>query len=250
MIDITVIVPSIRPQGLQRLFPTIFESAGKYTVQVIVIGPNQTESDYEHFEFINDLGSPSRCLQRAATHAKGTLLTWGTDDGTYFKGALEKCADKLLSSPESDGIVVKYTEEGPYSDLNGSVDDYYVAWNHRDNQLPGIPKHYVNAPVPMYYTKTFKELGGLDCSFEHINMNTHDLAYRIQNAGGTLHFSEDVVLHCNSNNFGPDHVVLDQSYTSNDLPKFRALYDNDGPVRQTIDIDNWKDSPEVWRRFK
>ena len=101
----------------------------------------------------------------------------------------------------------------------------------------------------MYYTETFKSLGGIDCRFEHVNMNIHDLAYRIQNAGGRLHFSPSVVMHCNSNNFGADHAVLDQSYGSNDLPLFRELYNHTGPVRQVLDMNNWKQSPAKWRRF-
>jgi len=245
---LSIIVPTIRADSLPTLLESIPASIGDHTYELIIIGPNQME-EMEGLTYIEDYGSPSRCVQRAACQAKGTLMTWLTDDGVCKADALRNCVDKLLASPVEDGIVVRYTEEGPYSEFNGSVNDYYIAWKHRDNQLPGIPTHYLNAPVPMYYTETFKRLGGIDCRFEHVNMNIHDLAYRVQNAGGEFHFSPDVVMHCNSNNFGPDHAVLDRSYGSNDLPLFRELYNHTGPVRQVLDMENWREAPERWRRF-
>jgi hypothetical protein len=176
-------------------------------------------------------------------------MVWLTDDGVLFPAQLGNCVQKLLDLPTSDGIIIKYTEEGPYSPLNGSTDEYYVSGNHAANRLPGIPPEYLIAPVPMYYTSLFTSLGGIDCNFEHVNMNIHDLAYRVQNAGGKFHYSDGVVMHCNSNNFGADHAVLDQSYGSNDLPQFQALYGEVGEVRQVLEMNNWEQAPERWRRF-
>lgn len=246
--DLTIIVPTIRADSLPTLLDSIPDSIGYYTYELIIIGPNKME-EYEGLTYIEDYGSPSRCVQRAACQAKGTLMTWLTDDRVCKANALAECIETLLAAPKEDGIIVRYTEEGPYSELNGSTKDYYISWKHRDNQLIGIPTHYLIAPVPMYYTETFQALGGIDCRFEHVNMNIHDLAYRVQNAGGKLHYSPSVVMHCNSNNFGADHAVLDRSYSTNDLPLFRELYNHTGPVRQVLDMNNWERSPAKWRRF-
>ena len=246
---LSIIVPSIRADSLQTLLKSIPESIGDHSYELIIIGPNHMEES-EGLTYIEDYGSPSRCVQRAACEAKGTLMTWLTDDGVCKPNALKECIDKLLSSPKEDGVIIKYTEEGPYSQLNGSTDEYYISGNHAANRLPGIPGHLKIAPVPMYYTETFKRLGGIDCRFEHVNMNIHDLAYRVQNAGGELHYSPSVVMHCNSNNFGSDHAVLDTSYENNDLPLFLELYNHTGPVRQILKMENWKDAPSRWRRFK
>lgn len=252
---LTIIVPSIRADSLPKLLSTIPGSMGDYSYELIIIGPNSTERPDGHpqlmeFTWIEDYGSPSRCVQRAACEASGKLMVWLTDDGVLFPLSLGKCIKKLLTLPSSDGIIVKYTEEGPYSPLNGSTDEYYISGNHDANKLPGIPPEYLIAPVPMYYTSFFKRLGGIDAvNFEHVNMNVHDLAYRVQNAGGKLHFSDSVVMHCNSNNFGADHAVLDQSYGSKDLPSFRSLYGEAGEVRQVLEMNNWKQAPAKWRRF-
>lgn len=57
-----------------------------------------------------------------------------------------------------------------------------------------------------------------------------------------------VVMHCDSNNWGSDHRVLDDAYNRNDLPLFKELY-KDSSREIKIDVINWCDSPAEWRRY-
>ena len=50
------------------------------------------------------------------------------------------------------------------------------------------------ANIAMYYLDYYKEVGGIDCRFEHVNMNCNDLAFRIQAAGGKIYPSPDIVI--------------------------------------------------------
>ena len=246
--DLSIVVPSIRADKIQRLYDSIPASIGDFSYEVIVIGPYQPPFECKYIE---DLGSPSRCVQQGIAIAEGKFFTWGTDDGIYNPNALSEAISLLQTLTHKDGIIMKYTEEGPPSPLTGAHDHYYIARTHDSNRLMGIPENYMIAPVPMYNIKYFIDLGGLDCSFDHINMNTHDFAFRLQKDGGTFHFSPSVIMHCDSNQFGDDHKVLDEAYFLNDLPRFQEIYG--GPFsmeRVKIDYDNWKNAEAVWRRFK
>lgn len=209
---------------------------------------SETETGCQSIKLIEDSGSPSRCLQRATAHVEAPVFTWGTDDGIYRPRQLRLCLDRLSTAPRWDGIIVKYTEEGPGT-FTGACDEYYVAENHEANRQPGIPSHFKTAPVGMFWTEYWREMGGIDCRFDHINMNVHDFCYRLQHDGGELHYSQDVVMHCDSDNWGADHRVLDVAYQQNDLPLFVELY-RDSSRRGPIDPDNWKLADAVWERFK
>lgn len=246
---ISIIVPSIRPEGLRKLVNTIDNSLCEL-FNLIVVSPFEIDvqktSLMSSYTNIIDKGSPSRCLQRGISLVEDDIFTWGTDDGVYFPNKLQECVSLLRSKTEKDGIIVKYTEEGPGT-FTGACDEYYVAKYHEANRQPGINPDWKTAPVGMFYTSYFKNIGGIDVRFEHINMNVHDYCYRSQNDGGILYYSDGIVMHCNSNNFGSDHAILDDAYLKNDLPLFVDLYkDTSRPIKIKFE---WENSPEVWRRY-
>ena len=247
--DLSIVVPSIREDKIQRLLDSIPASIKNYSYEVIVVGPYKPP---EECLYIEDLGSPSRAVQRGALLASGKFVKWSTDDGIYRPGALSEVLDLAQTIERHDGIIVKYTEDGPANWVTGADDIYYTAWTHDSNKLAGIPEDYKIAPVALYHTDFFKEIGGLDCEFEHINMNTHDLAFRIQRNGGKFYFSPSVVMHCDSRNRSDEHLPLDAAYQLNDLPKFSDLYGTPEPAKDRINIDyeSWEKSPSPWRRFK
>jgi hypothetical protein len=95
----------------------------------------------------------------------------------------------------------------------------------------------------------FKELGGLDCRFEHFNMNLHDLAFRAQRDGSKIIVSREFV---SAQDFNPNNnSPLMIAYHQNDKPLFLSIYSNkqtalNRPIK--IDYDNWKQQPERWHR--
>ena len=201
---ISIVVPSYR-DGLQAFVNSIDEALQE-EYELIVVSPFevtvQSTPLMQECKVIVDRGSPSRCLQRGIIESSSDIFTWGTDDGIYFPETLKEALVSFRTKTRKDGMVMRYTEEGPYSPMNGSVEEYYVAKNHEANRQPGIDPDWITAPVGMYHKDYFLELGGFDCRFEHINMNMHDYAYRLQRDGGELIYSPSVVMHCNSDNFG------------------------------------------------
>lgn len=245
---LSIILPSIR--DISR-FVTSIDAALVQEYELIVVSPNEKEIPKTRYQvsqrLIIDKGCPSRCLQRGIGEANGEFVTWGTDDGVYFPDILGRSLDILRTKDQNHGMVLKYTEEGPGT-FTGANPDYYLCKSHEASRQPGINPEWKMAPVGMFYTDYIREIGGLDCRMLHMNMNIHNMCYRLQRMGGELHYSPGVVMHCDSNNWGSEHSMLDWAY-SIDLPIFKEIHKNfDWPDK--IDFDNWKNSPEVWKRYE
>jgi hypothetical protein len=252
--DLSIILPSIRTELLVQFHESIQHSVDSYSFELIVIGPYPLPDelqDVHNIKYIKDFGSPSRCVQMASMFAEGKYITWSSDDALYTKESLRNCINLLDNSSEKDGIIVRYWEA---VDRKGQLpeDSYWTAWTHADQRLPGIPKDYMCCPVGMYNLQYFQKIGGLDCSFHHVNMNAHSLAFRVQNAGGKMMLSPDCVMECDFDNLRNSlHQPLDYAYLRNDKPKFQQMYSSPWNKEHIkIDYDNWKNADVVWSRFK
>ena len=181
---LSIILPAIRVQNWKSLYETACTAVGKYAddFEMILVGPTPPlASDIfpENFIWIEDWGAPARCAQKGAAEARGEYMTWGSDDGVFLGNSLEESVDVLEGKKRNTVLTMRYAEGG-----NSPGPEYWIAHTHADLRLPGIPSDYRIAPVGMYTTSYFKELGGWDCRFEHLNMCCHDLAFRVQNDGG------------------------------------------------------------------
>jgi hypothetical protein len=107
------------------------------------------------------------------------------------------------------------------------------------------------APVGMYHLDYFKELGGWDCRFEHLNMCNHDLAFRLQNDGGKLILSPVEVLQCSWvpwNGGDGSWIPIKRAFFEVDLPLLTSIYSTNQSNRIKIDFDNWKSAPCKWEK--
>jgi hypothetical protein len=244
--DLSVIVPSLRVHLLQDLLDSIQTSVAPYTFELIVVGPFYPPKDTEvisNIKFIKDYGCPSRCVQMGSTLVEGKLLTWTSDDCIYEPGKLAECIEYLYKKDMRDGLVVRYSEGGNFPD-----DNYWKSWTHRDQQLPGISKDYFCCPVGMFYRQFYNTIGGLDCRFEHVNMNGHDLAIRLQKNGGKMYLSPSFVMHATFENHLDFHRPLDRAHQQNDAPLFAQIYSQECPDRIYIPSTTWMDAETVWTK--
>ena len=251
--DLSICLPAHRTHLWERLYNSAAAAVGDdYTWELILVGPNdppESLAQKENFKFFKDYGHPSRCAQIATTLAEGEFMMWGSDDGYFLKDSIKECLDmrKSLSMSQRDIIIIKYAEG---RGITGTCpeDSYWTAWTHPDLRLPGIPQDYKITLLAMYDLRYFRYLGGWDCSFEHLNMNTHDLSFRAQRDGAKIHFSPNLILTCDWNPNEGDHVPVQQAYEYNDAPLFRALYGVPRPERIRIDYFNWEMADQVWQR--
>ena len=184
--DLSVCLPGYRAKNWDAFFMSVERSIAPYNFELIIVGPTEPSENLkqkENVKYFKDFGSPARCLQIASTLAEGKYMTWSSDDGYFLPGSLAQCIQFFEEKMQrNDGMAIKYAEGTNFSG-QCPPDVYFTAWHHDDLKLEGIPKDYNIAPVGMYNLEHFREMGGLDCRWEHANFNCIDLSFRIQNAG-------------------------------------------------------------------
>lgn len=246
--DLSVIVPSIRTKNLEQLFFSIERSVQPYSFEFIVVspfGPPEALLSKDNFKFVRDLGSPSRAIQIGSLLVESARLCWMSDDGIALPEALSQCLGLYESgeAKQKDAVALRYYE-GEGSGM--FPDDYWRAHHHADQRLAGIKDHYKIAPLGMYDTLYFRELGGLDCRYMHCNMNTHDLAFRLQNAGGLIHLSPSLVAKFYWSWITADAEPVQKAYFQNDKALYTQEYSHNQDNRIKIDYNNWMDQPSKW----
>jgi hypothetical protein len=258
-VDVSICVAGIRTDKWPKFARQIKESLGYYTSEFIFCGPHMhvgNERGEIPYKFIRSFRNPTACVQEAIIHAKGELVCWLSDDAEILEDSLKLAVCAYLQSRQDKvEVIIPYFEGDNVSD--GSYDtqppEYWNAWYHGSLRLPGIPRDYKIAPCGLLSRQYFLELGGFDCAFEHINMSCNDLSLRIQNDGGQLIMPEKYVMRCEFSHEivnGKCDCVLCEAYVQNDLPYFLSIYSNPSAVnRVKVDLDNYLNTPERWRRF-
>lgn len=251
MYDLTIIVPGIRTEGWLALYNSVRESIGNFKWEMIIIGPASPDFSADNLSYVQDYSTPARCVQIASIFAKGNFLVWASDDGVFTPSGLEYALTTLIYSGKAmeNQVAIKYLEGPNFSGDEAKMpDDYYRAHHHASLRLPGIRDEYRIAPVGLCSTDLFRNIGGLDTRFEHVNMCCHDLSFRIQYAGGQVLLSPTIVLNCDKQ---PSPVVED-AYVYNDLPLFNSIYSISNALEtRNVDYDNWKNTSPIWqRRFR
>ena len=250
--NLSVIIPTITPEKLLAIYDQLISSVGSpYTFELICSGPDIPPEELRrksNFKFFVDKGSPARCYQLATFFAEGEYIALIPDDCILMKNSFSECLQLVYQNTAKDGIILRYSEGVGYKGGdNDLIPEYWTARYHGDQQLPGVLPEWKIAPSFMYNLSYFRELGGLDCRFEHVNMNTHDFAFRLQKTGGQMLMSPSKVMACDWN---PDfsRSILFRAYIENDQPLFSQLYAQYDPNRIKIDYSNWVQSPSVWPR--
>lgn len=244
---LSIIVPGIRNKNWEKIYKDIQDSLKTYSFEMIVVGPNlpcDFFSDKLNFKFIRDFGNPSRCLQLGAIISSGDYLCWLPDDIILEAGALEGCLDFMSDKPEMDGMTLKYSEGKSFTGSQDKDDSYWIGYTHPDQRFLNVDPSWRIAPVFLYNRNHFIKIGGLDCRFEHINFNTHDLAYRTQSLGGKVHLSPAKVF---SADWTPNDPIISAAHYQNDAPLFAHVY-SQKEFSRDVRLDNWKDAPAYWPR--
>ena len=242
---LSVIVPSIRPQNIKKLYDSIVLSfSGLF--EFIVIGPYPPPIQLK-INWINSLRSPNACQQQGLCEAKGDYVTWGADDGTFMPDALDE-AFSLIDDDYKNIVVGKYTE-GP--NPKGMDDpDYYRFGFHKAYRLKGLPQSCWILNCGLISRRFITELGGWDASLFDVPTIAHaDLGIRAYKAGAKFILQEKLMFTCGhmpgrTGDHAPIHNAM-----KDDLRVFKKIYSSE--IRPPIYLDNWQYTEEKWnRRFR
>ena len=131
---------------------------------MVVIGPYEIPNvlkEKHNVKYFKDMGSPSRCVQIGSTLAEGKYFCWMSDDCVHITPhSISQCITLLDNTDGKDAITLRYFE-GEGSNSNEFPMDYWRAHHHDDQKLLGIKNTFMCAPLGMYNTDYFRELGGL-----------------------------------------------------------------------------------------
>jgi hypothetical protein len=252
-VKLSVILPGIRYKNWAFFYKKLKESySGK--CELIIISPYDLPKilvGHDDIKHIKDYGSPSRCQQIGLTAAAGEYITWGADDGVFIKNKLNEAVNLLEENKTSykDIVVCKYLE-GNNIDPIMYEDKYYKINFFKNLSSAYIPNDYWILNVGVVNTKYAKELGGWDTQFEGTTMAHMDFAVRTQRAGSKYYMLKEPILACtHTPGVTGDHAPIHFAQLENDEPLFRRIYNSpDCQNKINIDINNWKNAENRWKR--
>ncbi len=249
---ISIILSSIEPNVWPNLYNQIKKSVGEFTFEVVAVGPFFPPKEIENignFIFLRSFACPSVCLQMGASIARGEFITWLPSDCMVFENTLAESIRFLETKNKNDALTILYSEGINLSGSQHLDPIYWVARTHADLQLKWVKEGWKIAPIFMMNLEYFKELGGLDCAFEHINLNTHSLMFLLQSKDGVVYSSPNRVFASNWKPWGFPKGPIQLAYEENDAPLFKKMYDGDeNPLTRKVDFDNWRNADSIWKR--
>lgn len=243
---LSILVPGIRPQNWRKLY----DSCQYDDFEMIFVGPHSDDdvTNLSNVKFIEDWGNPVRAMNIALITAEGEYIHWEADDAHFLANQPNQAIEEAEKLPFGEIITSKYLEGGGTNMLD---DSYYriKASLNCDNLFLNGDDYILNTGfIPRYLAIA---AGGWDSvNFETLFFSHLDLAVRLQKTNFKLVLSNEAVAHCDHMpGTSGDHAPIHFAHIEHDEPRFREIYSNENSVeRGSINIDNWKLSPEVWKR--
>ena len=253
---ISIILPSIRPFLLNKVYAALVKGCKDIPFELIVISPYDIPEDMSHIsniKLIKDFGQPSRCAQLGLLAATGARVTLLSDDCFVYENTYIDIERQFLKIDRPDGkkfIGLKY-REGSSMDIS----NYWLAKAHPPLQLEGFKDNMPVSSMIYMNRENLLDIGGWDCSiFECINWGGHDLTARMLNDRYSFELTEkafcDTLWGPGIDGMFNDHRPLWES-DSDGRENITKLWSKPNPTRIKVPVDNWKAAPETWkRRFK
>ena len=254
--EISIILPGIRPYNWSKLYDSIVKSTTR-GFELIVVGPyrppDMLQNNIYNFKYVKDYGSPMRASNIGALLCEGKLVTWVADDAVLLPESLDKNIDLLytMGDDTKNVVVAKYYEGDDHDDKPLQPDRYFKVNGADCTRSPFLSDDWWLFNVAIMHRSFFDSLGAWDCSFEACPMGHTDLAIRAQHAGANVAMSEFPLLDCgHMPGTTGDHAPIHYAQLGHDTPRFQQRYrDPEWANKPTkIDINNWKDSPTIWKR--
>ena len=263
MKSVSIILPSIRPENLEKFYKSAIESCKKYTFDIIIPSPYLIPESLMatgNVKFIHTYAAPTVACQLATLLCNSEYLYNTTDDGLLQPNAIDIAIDKFKSLSDIDIINMRYRENAldattleKLPDFTGDSFplEYWKVAYCSEYWKPGIDRDWQVAPHFLMKLKYFYFLGGYDCIFEYLNHALHDLIFRSQSHGSKITVLEtDAFLCSHLPERTGDHGPIHDAQTGPDKRNFNEIYKDANAPKNRIQLnyDNWKDYPSIWER--
>jgi hypothetical protein len=236
-------MPAIRSDKWQKVYDSIQLD---FPWELIIVAPYDNHTLPRHnVKYIQDFGSPVRASCIGANLANGKYLTWIADDGILFSETVIKAINILDNNINGRLVVVtKYLE----ACAEVHPDSYYKL-NNAYPRSPYIPDDWWIFNTAIMHTDYYDYLGGWDSCYETTAIAHADLAIRAQRDGCETIMLPEPLLNCEHGH--SDHRPIEESHVGHDEPIYKEIYGSYDCVNRTrININNWKKSAAIWRRFQ
>lgn len=253
---LSILVPSIRPQNLAKLYNSI-KTAFSGEFEMIVASPYDLPEDlrFDNVKLIRTFRAPLAAQQEALCSAEGEYISWAADDGYYLPGSIDRAFELINDHIQDTGpeefehkiLVMGKYQEGDRVNDHMEKDEYYILNNHHGSQAMFLPEKTWMLNCGIVSRKILLELGGWDSkNFWACPIGYNDLAIRLQKYGCKFIIQQEMMFTC-SHMPGEtgDHAPLHIIQTRRDEPMYKEIYNHPYfSKRLAIDIDNWKQTPE------
>lgn len=261
--NISIIIPSIRPKNLIKVYQSVQKSCSRYKFEIIIPSPYLIPEELlakENVRFVHAYSWPSVAFQQAALLSNADFIYNTTDDGLLQDGAIDLALDLFYSNELNDNDIInmKYVEnvldpdtleETIHSD-SCHPEIYWLAKAHHNlMEMKGInPEWNIGCQFIMSLDK-FYSLNGLNCIFENGNYSFLDLMFRCQMQGYKI-INLPIIAYKAS--YLPersgDHGPIHDSSVGPDIENLKNIYCSDPPLISPHSYDNWKKYPSVWNK--
>tara|TARA_B100001179_G_scaffold216178_1_gene186952 strand:+ start:4256 stop:5071 length:816 start_codon:yes stop_codon:yes gene_type:complete len=262
--DVSIILPSIRPQNLYKFYRSAEKACRERTFEIVIASPYELPKELEEFDNIKLFKTkmaPTAAKQAAVLLSNADYLYNTTDDGLIQEDCIDLACNTIECKASKFDIVNMIYNEGcldpdtlkfiPDSSTHHPP-EYWDVNYHGDLRLPLINQNWKLCMHFFMRLNVFYELGGFDCEWEYSNHALHDLVFRLQHLGGTVsNLSETAFLCSHLPEKTGDHGPVHDAQIGPDSIKFYNIYanlENKIEDRIYLDYNNWKKCPNVWER--
>ena len=255
MVDLSIVVPTIRPQRLETFVQSV-EQSTKRSFEIIFCGPYGLPRSLEprkNIKVVRDFGSPVRARQIGLHLCEGRYVTCTSDDCRYLPGSIDAYLDRLIEGTKEN---YKHVVVGPYiegQDGRQKTIQSEAYWK-LNNAYPR--SQYINDSWWIFNTSFLtseflvNELGGFDCRFQSLACADADLAVRAYRSGATVEFVPTIIQDIDwapgIDGYG-DHRPIWWAQTYSDVNLYQDLHckaEHTGVL--SLQLDNWKSAPAIW----
>lgn len=272
MKDVSIILPSIRPQNLEKFYVSAALACKKSSFEIVIVSPYELPKSLDklaNVKYLKSYASPTVASQMGTALCNARFLYNTTDDGLIQEGAIDEAIELFdsvakgeASSVAQKTIVNMIYEEGvlhpdtlePLPFHNSyHPPEYWKASFHGPLRLKGINQEWAMCMHFFMLTEYYYYMGGYDCRFEYSNHAIHDLMFRCQADGARVIPLARTAFRCSHlPTHSGDHAPVHDAQTGPDTELFNSIYNEDFAANRRFRLlyRNWKSQPDVWtRRF-